>query len=448
VSTDGGDTWTDAGSDIRSGGYNGTIADIPSGNVLAGRAGWIAASVPDYQQVSVDLTPYRNRNLFFRLRLGTDSGNLTLAAGWWVDDFEVGYDAPLTSCARTWSAPRPYPTGVDQPAAVGLDGTLYVFGGMGANGPVANAYAYSPQSDEWTPIAALPEARAGAAAVSDGTSIYIFGGELDGQTQTTLWRYDPAANSYDTLAPLIEGVAYQAAAFAMRGRARPHIFSIGGTTDVVRGVATKSVEAYSILSDEWANVIAEHPEAVARFAAVGLGGYVYTAGGGNNEGTTAKAYRYDTENNVWEDEQIADLPSSGVTTGALYKGIWLLQANGAAIGWDPATNRWRSFDQIPQLVFGRAAVAGDAFFLVGGVERMSPSTAVQQYVETDCGSPGCVGDCEGDRMVAISELVRGVGIALGAQPLPACPSFDSNGSGAVEVNELVGAVNNALRGCA
>jgi hypothetical protein len=45
-------------------------------------------------------------------------------------------------------------------------------------------------------------------------------------------------------------------------------------------------------------------------------------------------------------------------------------------------------------------------------------------------------------------LVRGVNIALGNSSLNECAAFDANDSGTVTVEELVTAVNNALRGCA
>jgi hypothetical protein len=63
------------------------------------------------------------------------------------------------------------------------------------------------------------------------------------------------------------------------------------------------------------------------------------------------------------------------------------------------------------------------------------------------GTSTCVGDCNGDGMVAINELITGVNIALGSSPVSACPSFDVNGDGSVAINELIGGVNNALNGC-
>jgi len=62
-------------------------------------------------------------------------------------------------------------------------------------------------------------------------------------------------------------------------------------------------------------------------------------------------------------------------------------------------------------------------------------------------SPGCAGDCDGNRSVAVNELIRGVNIALELQILDVCSSFDVNGNGLVGVNELIIAVNNALNGC-
>jgi len=60
---------------------------------------------------------------------------------------------------------------------------------------------------------------------------------------------------------------------------------------------------------------------------------------------------------------------------------------------------------------------------------------------------GCVGDCNGSGTVTVNELIIGVNISLGNQPVSACPAFDPNGSGTVTVTELIQAVNNSLNGC-
>jgi len=61
--------------------------------------------------------------------------------------------------------------------------------------------------------------------------------------------------------------------------------------------------------------------------------------------------------------------------------------------------------------------------------------------------PACPGDCNGDGMVTIDELTRGVGIILQVIGFDQCPALDLNADGSVEINELIAAVNAALTGC-
>ena len=68
--------------------------------------------------------------------------------------------------------------------------------------------------------------------------------------------------------------------------------------------------------------------------------------------------------------------------------------------------------------------------------------AGQIFVVADCG-----GDCDGDGTVGVDELVRGVSIALGVLPPEACAAVDTNGSTSVTIDELIGALERALRGC-
>ncbi len=75
------------------------------------------------------------------------------------------------------------------------------------------------------------------------------------------------------------------------------------------------------------------------------------------------------------------------------------------------------------------------------------NTVTPQPTATPLPVEGCVGDCDGDGDVSVTELIRGVNIALGLQPLSVCSVLDVNRSGRVEVNELIQAVNGALNGC-
>jgi hypothetical protein len=67
--------------------------------------------------------------------------------------------------------------------------------------------------------------------------------------------------------------------------------------------------------------------------------------------------------------------------------------------------------------------------------------------QTPTPSTSCLGDCNGDGQVSISELVTMVNISLGEQPLANCPFGHGNDDGMITIDELMVAVNNALEGC-
>jgi RHS repeat-associated protein len=76
---------------------------------------------------------------------------------------------------------------------------------------------------------------------------------------------------------------------------------------------------------------------------------------------------------------------------------------------------------------------------------VTPSaTPAPSHGATTSGVGSVVGDCDGNDLVAVNELIIGVNIALGLRALDDCPSFDLDRNSRVTVNELIRAVNNAL----
>ncbi len=98
TSTDGGTTWTDAGPNITSGGYSGTISNNFS-NPLAGRAAWTGSNGAAFTQVIVNLASYSGQSLRFRFREGTDTS--VARTGWFVDDVLVSSTVPCTTVTAT-----------------------------------------------------------------------------------------------------------------------------------------------------------------------------------------------------------------------------------------------------------------------------------------------------------------------------------------------------------
>ncbi|GBD26791.1 Trypsin [bacterium HR30] len=59
----------------------------------------------------------------------------------------------------------------------------------------------------------------------------------------------------------------------------------------------------------------------------------------------------------------------------------------------------------------------------------------------------CPNDCNGDGAVDVSEIVTAVNILLGALPVESCRTADGDGNGEVTVDEVIQGVNAALNGC-
>jgi hypothetical protein len=107
-------------------------------------------------------------------------------------------------------------------------------------------------------------------------------------------------------------------------------------------------------------------------------------------------------------------------------------------------------------------VQGDAFGTVhpnaaghaSYADALTDALRRDLYVNGDLNTPrlpasrvACAGDCDGDGAVTIDEIVLGVAMVLGTQPMDACPPFDANGDGTVSIDDLLQAVAATLIGC-
>jgi glucose/arabinose dehydrogenase/N-acetylneuraminic acid mutarotase len=107
---------------------------------------------------------------------------------------------------NTWSQGANLPgAGVENPAVVGYNGKLYVFGGSTApfTGMVNQTAAYDSLTNQWTLLAPMPTARAGVVAEALNGEIYVVGGlDNSGASVATVEVYNPATNTWRTAAPL------------------------------------------------------------------------------------------------------------------------------------------------------------------------------------------------------------------------------------------------------
>jgi len=113
--------------------------------------------------------------------------------------------------------------------SVALDGRIYVIGGgddvNDVNSLITSCEVYDPVSDEWTPIAPLPKARAWfSGCVMDG-EIYIFGGLNRGDFLGDAYKYNPEEDRWIRIDDLVSGRTEMAAVSIGRT-----IYLIGGRT--------------------------------------------------------------------------------------------------------------------------------------------------------------------------------------------------------------------------
>ncbi len=63
-------------------------------------------------------------------------------------------------------------------------------------------------------------------------------------------------------------------------------------------------------------------------------------------------------------------------------------------------------------------------------------------------SGACIGDCDENGQATVNELLMIVNIVLGNATVASCPAGDADGDGAVQITEIIAAVDRALNGCA
>lgn len=78
--------------------------------------------------------------------------------------------------------------------------------------------------------------------------------------------------------------------------------------------------------------------------------------------------------------------------------------------------------------------------------RMSSESRIAACMDAPA-MDACAVDCDANAEVTIEELVAGVAIALGLQPVARCPHADVDADGQVSVEELVRGVRMGLEGC-
>ncbi len=91
VSTNGGGSWTDLGSKMVSGKYNGSMG-TGSNNPIGGRAAFTGL-ITSFMKTTINLSSYAGQSVRIRFRFGSDDNTAPAGGGWFVDDIML-YSEP------------------------------------------------------------------------------------------------------------------------------------------------------------------------------------------------------------------------------------------------------------------------------------------------------------------------------------------------------------------
>jgi N-acetylneuraminic acid mutarotase len=202
-----------------------------------------------------------------------------------------------------WHAATQLPDGaLNAPAAVALDGRVYVIGGFSGttNEPVTDVNVYDPSTGAWSTAAPLPAPRGGHAAVVLGGKIHVLGGGNSISTIADHSVYDPATNSWTAAAPL------------PRSEGSPAAVVFGGKLYAIGGRSGFSdfgdVYVYDAAHDRWSKGPSIKPRGTA--GATVYRGAIYLFGGESQpqHAVLADVYRLRAGAKAWQ--KVSRLPTA------------------------------------------------------------------------------------------------------------------------------------------
>jgi N-acetylneuraminic acid mutarotase len=233
-----------------------------------------------------------------------------------------------------WSGLADLPgAAVENPAVVGHDGRLYVFGGSTGpfTGAVTDAAAFEPGSG-WTSLAPMPTARGGATAQVLGGLVYVVGG-LDGSGASldSVDVYDPASDMWSSAASMSTRRDNPGSA-VLGGK----LYVFGGRTRDADGTEIAatlgSVEMYDPATDTWTGR-ASMPTGRRTMAVGTLNGRAQLIGGERTPegGVFAQNEEYDPATDTWRPLASMLTPRHGAASATI-GGVVYVAGGGPAGG--------------------------------------------------------------------------------------------------------------------
>jgi len=184
-----------------------------------------------------------------------------------------------------------------------LDGRLYAVAGFDGARRVETVEVYNPEDNKWTFVRPLSTPLYMVSAVGLDGALYVAGGvrEPNDICVDTFQRFDPKTEEWTMLAPLPVPLA--------AGTLLPHkelLYYVGGTPDLI--TPSKQIFVYSPDSDEWKELA---PMGDARFdpGVTSVNDQILVISGHDGESTFfSNTEVYDIPSNTWSTSSMTNIP--------------------------------------------------------------------------------------------------------------------------------------------
>jgi non-specific serine/threonine protein kinase len=229
-------------------------------------------------------------------------GTVYVVGGLGADGIPLATVEVYDAAEDRWSAGPDLPVAVHHAMATVLDGTLHVAGGYG-DGAVATRRVYRLGPDGWEPVARLPLARAAGTMVGLGGQLLLAGGlDLGGELAREMLVYEPIEDAW-SVADGPPTPREHLGGAVMDGR----FVTVGGR---ISGVQVGAVETWDLMTETWETL----PDLPTPRAGLGVsatcdGGLVAIGGEdirGVDDRTFVEVEAYDPEAAAWH--RLPDLP--------------------------------------------------------------------------------------------------------------------------------------------
>lgn len=222
----------------------------------------------------------------------------------------------------TWKKLASLPEGYNGGEAVSLNNEIYFVAGRTKTSKSASFYKYNPKTNKWTKLADVPKSATNFALAAVKGKIYAIGGDL---FQDANREYDPKTNSWKLLKPMPTARQH-----INCGVYENEIYIAGGLTswkDI-----TKKHEVFNTATNTWSEKAAI-PYLVQNASVVTVDSLIYVIGGAG------------AKEDIWGD-------------------VWTVEI------YNINTNKWKHINDLPQLLFGTAAVVVNKEIIVLGGQTL------------------------------------------------------------------------------